>query len=57
MLSLKNYTAPDVGPINNSLCVLSVNVSGGSAAATLAFDVSETVTNHSMGKESVDVFC
>ena len=31
--------APDIGPINSSLRVLSVNVSEGSAAVTMAFDV------------------
>ena len=33
--------APDVGPINSSLRILSVDVSEGSAAVTLAFDVSD----------------
>ena len=36
-----NCIAPDVGPINSSLRVLSVDVSGGRASFTLAFDVSD----------------
>ena len=38
-LSPISLAAPDVGPINSSLRVLSVDVSGGSASVTLAFDV------------------
>ena len=38
-LGCTSLVAPDVGPINSSLQVLSVNVSGGSVAVTLAFDV------------------
>ena len=33
--------APDVGLINSSLRILSVNVSGGRASFTLTFDVSD----------------
>ena len=38
-LGRTSLVAPDVGPINSSLQILSVDVSGESVAVTLAFDV------------------
>ena len=38
-LSSISPVAPDVGPVNSSLRVSSVDVSGGSVSVTLAFDV------------------
>ena len=42
------FVAPDVGPINSSLRVLSVDVSGGRVSFTLAFDVSDLLLKMSV---------